>query len=416
METTAQNQPTASQKKQVFFIDIDREGLDEIKRMLQELKRQGAQAQPPAPQLQEVQPARLFEALEDYWARRFVDYSNLPGLVAAILADVPALMIGPPGTAKTMQAMEMARVLGVDFIFSQLNPFLTPESLFGILNPAALAQGRVEVITEGYATQSRPFVWLIDEVSRAGPAVAALLLSAINERRIRYYGIEYQVRAVAILGTSNFYPEEEEVRAFLDRFAVRLFYQYVQNKTSLIKAAFTDGAARPQIPLDLVTQLRVEVELRARRAAQKAEKLITNDVQNVLEKSNASDRRLVQAWRVAAALSVYYDEPDVTPMDVIDAFVYTLPNNAAERDKLRMELLQTGLAREYREFNAAVITVNNLVSNIERPQNGPDELDIKALNEAVAKVKAYAIKMGRRARAPLAQVYELLKKVKMENI
>jgi MoxR-like ATPase len=296
---------------------------------------------------------------------------------------------------------------------------LTPESLFGILNPAALTQGRIDIITEGYATQPRPFIWLIDEVSRAGPAVAALLLSAINERRIRYYGIEFQIRAVAILGTSNFYPEEEEVRAFLDRFAVRLFYQYTQSKAALIKAAYSDGAARPHIPLDLVAQLRNEVELRARRAAAKAEKYLTRDVEGVLEKSGASDRRLVQAWKVAAALSIYYDEADVTAMDVIDALIYTLPNNAAERDKLRMELLQTELGRDYREFNAAIITINNIAASIER--RGEDaadanDLDVKALNEAIAKAKAYAIKMGRRARGPLAKAYELLKKVKVENI
>jgi MoxR-like ATPase len=358
--------------------------------------------------------AGLFGALEQYWARRFVDGANLPGLVAGVLADVPILLIGPPGTAKTMQAMELASVLGVDFVFSQLHPFLTPEALFGLLNPAALAQGRVEIITEGYATQRRPFVWLIDEVSRAGPAVAALLLSAINERRVRYYGPEFRLRAVAIIGTTNFMPEEEEVRAFLDRFAVRLFYNYVGDKAALIKAAFADNAERPRIPLSLLERLRAEVEARARAAAASAEKYIIRDVVHAVENAGASDRRLVQAWRVAAALSVYYGEPEVTPLDLVDALVYTLPSNVAERDRLRAELLQTELGRDFRELSSAVMTVENLAQKVKSGEALSDS-DRSALSEAAKKVKMYATKLGRRALGELEKIRNVLQEAKIEE-
>lgn len=173
-------------------------------------------------------PARLAQFL------RAVEtaYPEREALAAAItlaaVARSNALLIGPPGSAKTALA---TRVLGALFgerpFSATLSPYSTDDQLLGPVDLAALQAGTVARAAGAYLPTARAA--FLDEVSRGSPAVRALLLSALADREIEGQSIPLET----VAGATNFTMGDEQEQAFMDRFAVRIEAPYLESESGL---------------------------------------------------------------------------------------------------------------------------------------------------------------------------------------
>ena len=172
--------------------------------------------------------------LEQAIAARVIGQQNtVDALLTAIFARGHALLVGPPGVAKTLLVRTAADALGWSFKRIQFTPDLMPSDITG-----------TEVLREDKATGARSFAFvpgpvfanlvLADESNRTTPKTQAALLEAMQEGLVTAGGTTHVLpKPFFVLATQNPIEQEGTYRlpeAQLDRFLVSIQVGYPDAK------------------------------------------------------------------------------------------------------------------------------------------------------------------------------------------
>ena len=140
------------------------------------------------------------------------------------------VLIGPPGTAKSMVARRIADCIESDddnkYFEYLLTKFSTPEEIFGPLSISELKADRFKRNTNGYLPSAK--VAFLDEIFKSSSSILNSLLTILNERIFHNGSTPQKVPLLSLVSASNELPVgEEELAALYDRFLVRIFVGYV---------------------------------------------------------------------------------------------------------------------------------------------------------------------------------------------
>jgi MoxR-like ATPases len=156
-------------------------------------------------------------------------------LLLAAVAGEHVVIIGPPGTAKSYAVRTFAQLVNAKFYFYLLTKFTSFDELFGTVDIVSLSRG--EFKRNWSRIVSSEFVFL-DEIFKANSAILNALLSLLQERVVYdpITGQPIQAALHTAVGASNEIPEDPELQALYDRFAVRVFIDYINDDAMLLKA------------------------------------------------------------------------------------------------------------------------------------------------------------------------------------
>jgi MoxR-like ATPase len=184
--------------------------------------------------------------------------------VMALMCRGHLLIEDVPGVGKTMLARSIALSIGGTFRRIQFTPDLLPSDITGV-SVFDQKSGEFEYRPGPIVAQ----VVLADEINRASPKTQAALLESMEERQITVDGVTHLMPdPFIVMATQN--PIEYEgtfplPETELDRFIVRIHLGYpsFDDEVAVLEAQ------RMSHPIDKVSQVVTEEELRAMQAAVK---------------------------------------------------------------------------------------------------------------------------------------------------
>ncbi|WP_428287538.1 AAA family ATPase, partial [Infirmifilum sp.] len=156
-------------------------------------------------------------------------------LLYAAVSGEHVVFISPPGTAKTYLVKTFARLVNAQHYAYLLTKFTSYDEVFGAVDVASLAQGSYK---RNWSRLISAEVVFLDEVFKANSAILNALLSLLQERIIYdpLTGSEVKAALHVAIGASNEIPEDGELQALYDRFAIRVFSDYLNDDVLLLKA------------------------------------------------------------------------------------------------------------------------------------------------------------------------------------
>ena len=157
------------------------------------------------------------------------------GLMLALVAREHIALIGPPGTAKTMLATTAAKLLDAKCFTYLMTRFTTYEELVGMIDILALNNNELK---RRWSSLFEADIAFLDELFKSNSAILNALLSLMQERVVydAVTGQPVAARLWTLIGASNEIPLDEELQAVYDRFAVKVFIQYISDDAKILAA------------------------------------------------------------------------------------------------------------------------------------------------------------------------------------
>ena len=360
-----------------------------------------------APQPSRVRLAPLSELrarLSDVFVGR---EQEIDAVIASLISGEPAILVGPPGTAKTALVEALARLVNARYFYYLLTRFTEPDELLGPLDIGAMREGRYARVTAGRLPEAE--MAFLDEIFKAGSAIRNTLLDIILYRRFLNDGAYVRLPLITLYTASNEVSTDAEDQAFYDRLTIRCFVKYVE--PALWEELLVKGTRLAAEPADLnpvmtAGQVREYKEAVDRRATEiladpdLRAKIVSALAELKSKGLELSDRRKVKLVMVAAAYSILNTEQRPTVNSVADALEVVAIHAEDDRrkveevimaqklrtvDVMKIVALKEELRRAYENLKASTENMN--VGEYTRQLDVLKALYIRAVNELEAIAK-----------------------------
>jgi MoxR-like ATPase len=274
----------------------------------------------------------LIHELQGYLNNRLLERQReVAGAMTALAAGEHLLLIGPRGTAKTLQCELMnATLQGSTYFYWLLTRFSQPEELFGPVSYQGMRSDTFSRVLTGKLPEAH--VAFLDEIFKANSAILNALLTILNERRFHNGIGAIDCPLIMLMGASNELPDGEELDALWDRFMLRYWVSDVKDRENRVKLVADDlTATAPTLTLDDLKQIRLEAG-KVGFDQQMAELLV--DVHDAAEKEghDISDRRLRKSVAILKAYAYVQQDNDVTSdhFEILTDVFWQKPDSRAD--------------------------------------------------------------------------------------
>lgn len=294
----------------------------------------------------------------------------IDGALSALLSSQHLLIIGPPGTAKSMLADEIChRIEGAHYFQWLLTRFTTPEEVFGAVSLKGLEQDDYRRVTAHKLPEAH--IAFLDEIFKANSSILNAILTLINERLFHNGKEIVPVPLLTLFGASNELPEDDELMALYDRFLLRFVVEYIAEDFRFLRMLEAPPPEeRTALSLGELCQMQEEVRrVRIRGDIYRA----IADIRRELRKKGliASDRRYRQSLSLLQAHAYLAGQGEVME-DNLFFLEHVLWRDPSERAEVRSTIRELVLGYE-EEVNELLYQSREIRDYALRPWASRDE-------------------------------------------
>ncbi len=329
-----------------------------------------------SPPVASTLPARLAQIARELESRFLGKDEVIRLLLIAVVAGEHAVLVGPPGTAKSALIRMFARLLDAHYFEYLLTRFTEPNELFGPVDISAFREGRYQRRVEGMLPTSE--IVFLDEIFKSNSAILNSLLTLLNERRYTSGGAVLKCPLLSCFGASNEVPTDETLTAVFDRFLLRIrsenldAYHFQDLLTKGVQHEIHSLTDAPVVPLASASEiqgLHRAFATRMRFSEEFFSQYKGLVFQIRAEGISLSDRRVVKLLKLFAA-SAFLDGRDQP--DAGDFFVLKHIWNNEDQAAILESIVTPMLEAHYRDHpharrvGAAGIGIDALAGEIDR--------------------------------------------------
>lgn len=322
-------------------------------------------------------------AREQLLASLIERYNEVECLLTGLVAGEHVLLVGEPGTAKSLILRNLLDCIedaaGFDIL---MHKFLPPEELVGQIKLSRLKSDVYERDIDGYLPTA--VLALLDEIWKSSPAVLNILLTMLNERMFRNGKNMVDCPLRMAVAASNEYPigeGYETLGALYDRFMIRHNVKPVSiaNRRQLLFAKLP--AVQPCMSVADIDMAQGEARLLAweEDAIEALEHILSMLASDGIR---PGDRRMRKSINIAQAYAWLngHNTVQVSDLEILQHCLWIDPTTQA--DKCRRIVCKTA--------NPVVNSVLEIVNDVEsilEPINLGDVREMGRMAEAVRKMK-----------------------------
>ncbi len=278
----------------------------------------------------------------------FVERADLTdGMMAALLCKEHVMILGPPGTAKSMIAQAICKgIVGAEYFHWLLTKFTTPEEIFGPVSLKGLEEDRYRRISRGKLPEAH--VAFLDEVFKANSSILNALLTVMNERIFHNDDEALSAPLVTLVGASNEFPDTDELKALYDRFLLRFQVEYIGSRDGFTKMLRSGDEPLLRSRIELADLRRAQEEASSLPLREEIIELVA-DLRQALGDAGVvvSDRRFKKGLGLLRAHAYMISHPEVEPSDllVLRHVLWTDPRERETVDRVLFGLVHPRAAR-----------------------------------------------------------------------
>lgn len=315
-------------------------------------------------------------------------------ILTAMIAQENPLLVGPPGTAKSMLCDAVIAWMDGGRKFSQLMTKTTyPEEIFGPFSITKMKQDLFVRVTTNRLPEAH--VAFLDEIFKAGSSILNTMLKILNERTFENGDGTFRICPLLVLiAASNEWPaEQEELGALFDRFLFRKTVKVVSSDpTSQHRLLYDDvtPVLSTKITPDEISQ--ANQEAKALPMSEQAVDVLTNILNKLVEEGiSPGDRRRRKSVMAAKAFAYLNGAGEVQP-EHLAILSHVLWNEPGEQQKKAGEIVQRMSNPIGHRINELLLQGENVIRE-NKPADAYPKLEsirdqLKALNNHPKKDKA----------------------------